>query len=212
MKEFLIDRIRLVNELIHIDTKVHYADLVLILTAVISACSARRWPGKGIDQRRFVELLIQHSLPEAHVNYVCLVSLISDGLISEQDTPWGEKGMSSRIFVDDEIDMPLAEAQSLFPSIPLRKLKRHTYAALIYSWLRCPYAHEYCLGEHSGEVPACNEPARISYIGRAKPDGTIQRRAIFHLEYLSSLARHHVNLVPEAPQNRPPHWWLDFDV
>ena len=58
MRSFLLDRIRLVNELIAGGPRVEYADFVLILTAVLSACSARRWPGRGIDRNRFVELLV----------------------------------------------------------------------------------------------------------------------------------------------------------
>ena len=42
VRDFLVDRIRLVRELQRSDIEVHYADLALILCAVISACSERR--------------------------------------------------------------------------------------------------------------------------------------------------------------------------
>ena len=105
MRTFLLDRIRLVNELITGGPCVEYADLVLILTAVLSACSARRWPGRGIDRNRFVELLISHSHPDAHCDYVCTSSLLIAGHITERDTPWGQHGGCTRIFRDDEVDL-----------------------------------------------------------------------------------------------------------
>src|SRR6266487_5039275 len=111
MRSFLLDRIRLVNELIAGGPRVDYADLVLILTAVISACAARRWRGRGIDRNRFVELLIRLSPPDAHCDYVCLVSLLRAGHISERDTPWGLSfGDFTRIFRDDEIDLSFPDA------------------------------------------------------------------------------------------------------
>lgn len=142
MRSFLLDRIRLVNELIVGGPEVAYADLVLILTAVISACSACRWPERNLDRYRFVELLVRSSTPEAHCDYICLLSLMIAGLISERDTPWGLPGKSSRILRDDEIDLAFSDAQSRFPHIPMLELKKHTYAPLIYSWLRCAYSHE----------------------------------------------------------------------
>ena len=206
MRSFLLDRIRLVNELIAGGPRVEYADLVLILTAVLSACSARRWPGRGDDHNRFVELLIAHSPPDAHCDYVCLSSLLFAGHISERDTPWGPPGKSTRTFRDDEVDLPYSEARLRFPHIQPLKLKKHTYASLIYSWLRCPYAHEYCMSESTSHVPATNQPARISYIGGRDPDGG--RTATFHLDYLLSLATHHAESVVDTPESQPQKWWL----
>jgi len=210
MRTFLLDRIRLVNELITGGPRVEYADLVLILTAVLSACSARRWPGRGCDRNRFVELLIAHSSPDAHCDYICLSSLLIAEHISERDTPWGPPGEFTRIFRDDEVDMPFSEARTRYPHIPPLELKQHTYASLIYSWLRCPYAHEYCMSASTSHVPASNQPARISYIGRRYPDGRLVRIATFHLDYLLSLATHHAESVVDTPEPKPHEWWLQM--
>ncbi len=208
MREFLLDRIRLVNELMVSGPKVDYANLVLILTAVLSGCSARCWPGRGFDRNRFVELLVTQSLPDAHCDYVCVTSLLRAGRITERDTPWGPPGEFTCILRDDEIDPPFSEACARFPQIPPLDLKRHTYASLIYSWLRCPYAHEYCMGGSTSHVPASQQSARISYIGRLLPDGKIVRIATFHLDYLLSLATHHAQNAPDTPQPKPQTWWL----
>lgn len=185
-----------------------YADLVLILTAVLSACSAFRWPGRRFDRDRFVELLIRFSRPDAHCDYVSLLSLMQAGLISEHDTPWGSVGKFTRILRDDEIDLGFSSAQARFPNIPTLKLKQHTYAALIYDWLRCPYAHEYCMGDITTHLPASKRPARISYIHGSSSHGTATHIASFHLDYLLSLATHHAKSVCDTPDPKPQVWWL----
>ena len=141
MRRFLEDRIRLVKELLHSDIDVAYGDLVLVLSAVISSCASQRWPGRGIDRRRFIELLVRCSPPDAHTTWVCVPALINAGLVAEADTPYGP-GENTRIFRDHEIDLELPVAQSTYANVPLVDLKRCTYAVLIYEWLRCGYAHD----------------------------------------------------------------------
>lgn len=206
MREYLLDRIRLVRELMTGGPRVEYGDLVLILTAVLSACAAQRWPGTGFDRKRFVELLIAHSPPVMHCDYVCVVSLLNAGLISERQTPWGADPM--RIYRDIDIDMPHATACVTFAHLSPVDLKKHSYAALIYSWLRCPYAHEYTGGKNTTQVPPSYQEARMSYMGRMLPGNTMMRIASFHLEYLIALAEHHADTVPNTPQANPQNWWV----
>lgn len=118
MRDFLPDRIRLVKELMISGPEVAYADLVLILTAVLSGCAALRWPGRGIDKNRFIELLITQSLPDARCNYVCRARLLGAGSITERNAPWGPPGASTRILRDDEIDLPFSAACTRLPQIP----------------------------------------------------------------------------------------------
>lgn len=210
MRSFLLGRIKLVNELITSGPDVEYADLVLILTAVLSACAAMRWPGNGRDRKRFVELLVGHSKPDAHCDYVCVPGLVNKGLVSESDTPWGKPGEFTRVLRDEQVDVPISAARSRFPRVPISVLREHSYAALIYSWLRCPYAHEYCMKEFTSQVPASRQPARISYIGRPPADGRHFRVATFHLDYLVSLATHHAESCADAPQPEPQKWWLEL--
>ena len=55
VQSFLQGRIDLVKALRESSLPVTHQDLELILTAVISACAACRWPGEGFDRKRFVE-------------------------------------------------------------------------------------------------------------------------------------------------------------
>lgn len=209
MRDFLQDRIRLVDDLIKSDIVISYADVSLILCSVLSACAAQRWPGEKIDQRRFVELLVQHSPDEFHTSWVCVPALINKSLVSEEETPYGPPGQSTRIFRGEEIDVPLSDAATRYPGLGHQDLKRCTYAVLIYEWLRCGYAHEYCPHENITQVQASCRNARVSYIGRGIRGGGIRRMISFHLDYLIRLTKYHADNVPDQPTPRPLTWWFD---
>ena len=208
MKLFLENRVRLVKKLIHDVEEVSYADVVLILTAVISACSSVKWPGTGIDKKRFVELLVNHSPSNFRTSWVSIPALINSGLLNESDTKYGEPGQETRIFKDDEIDLSLSDARVHYPQIPGRDLRKHSYASLIYEWLRCGYAHEYCPHSSITEVQASREKARVSYIGRSS-NGLIKRMVSFHLDYLIDLTEHHVLNLIDSSIPQPQQWWLE---
>lgn len=209
MRDFLEDRIRLVHDLLDSEIQVAYADLVLILCSVLSACAAQRWPGHRIDRVRFIEMLVKDSPSDAHVDWICVPALIINGHIAETDTPWGRGGASTRIFRDDEIDLELTGCQAAYPQVAVGALKDCSYASLIYQWLRCGYAHEYCPHANIVTVPASRHQARISYIGRLTPTNGITRMISFHLDYLIDLTLHHVSNI-SAPQSlRPNIWWIN---
>jgi hypothetical protein len=184
-----------------------YADVVLIITAVLSACAAIRWPGTGIDKRRFIELLVKCSPVEFRTSWVSLPALMNAGFISESDTPY-VGGNSTRIFRDEEIDLSIEKARETYPELPDQQLRKHCYASLIYEWLRCGYAHEYCPHECITHVPASREKARVSYIGRSM-GREIQRMVSFHLDDLLDLAAWHVSDLPSTACFLPAAWWID---
>lgn len=208
MEKFLKGRLDLVDVLAADVAGATYADLVLIITSVLSACASVRWPGTGIDKRRFVELLVRHAPEDSRASWVSVPALINAGFVAESDTPYGPPGESTRIFCDHEIDLAFDDAKAKYSHVPTRQLRRHSYACLIYEWLRCGYAHEYCPHENITHVPASRRKARISYIGRGTPRG-LKRMASFHLDYLMELAQHHVSTLPTTPSPAPNPWWLD---
>jgi hypothetical protein len=183
---------------------------VLILCAILSACAARHWPAKKerIDKKRFVELLIIHSPADFHISWISVPSLLNDGLISNDQTPYGKPGNATRIYCDDEIDLGLEEAIIKYSQVQPNKLQRHCYASLIYERLRCGYSHEYCPDEGITQFPPSNREARISYIGRLV-NGKIKRMLGFHLDYLIRLAEYHVSILPNICSSRPSCWWTD---
>lgn len=208
MKDFLRGRLELVEALESSFTAAAYADLVLIITAVLSACASVRWPGTGIDKRRFVELLVKQSPEDFHTDWVSVPALINEGFIAERDTPYGLPGKSTQVFYDQEIDLAFEEAKVKYSQVPVRQLCKHSYACLIYEWLRCGYAHEYCPHENVTHVPASHRKARVSYIGRSTHNG-LKRMVSFHIDYLKDLAQHHVSNLPEESSPTPNLWWID---
>jgi hypothetical protein len=208
MREFLQGRINLVKSLIDSSLSVHYADLVLIICAVLSACASRRWKEEQrTDERRFIELLV-YSPPDFHTSWVSVPSLLNADLINENQTPYRNQANTTRIFCDDEIDLSIEDAIKQYPQVPLKKLKQHCYACLIYERLRCKYSHEYWPGESIIHVPASRNDARISYIGRLS-ETTIKRMISFHLNYLMLLAEYHVYNLSRRASTAPSPWWID---
>ena len=212
MQQFLKRRIELSRRLLANDPEVHYADLVLILTAVLSACAAVRWPStkkERIDTPRFVELLVTASPADARAGYISVPALVRAGLASEAQTPWSKLGKSTRIYTGEEIDCDLDSAVIAFPSVSKKVLKRYSYACLIYQWIRCGYSHEYCASEELTEVPPSHRRTQVSYIGGSAKCSETVRMAHFHLEYLIDLADHHVTTLPDHALARPKEWWLN---
>jgi hypothetical protein len=209
LHSFLQGRIDLVKVLRESSLPVAHQDLELILTAVMSACAACRWPGKGFDQKRFVESLIRFSSPELHLDYVSTGALLEAGVISDGQTPWGQPGQQLRIFTGDEIDGTIAAMAERYASVSIRDLKKASYANRIYEWLRCGYAHSYWADGNTTHVPPSDESAQISYIGQREPDGTRIRIASFHLDYLVSVAQEQVATLLEGKLDKPDQWWID---
>lgn len=210
MRDFLLGRVRLVRHLLENwgPSEAHYADLVLILTSVISACAALRCPGNGIDKRRFIEPLVRDSPDSFHLSWIIVPILVAKGLISETVTAYAKPGQSTRIFRDEEIDREYCDARQAFPRISVKSLKSCSYAVLIYEWLRCGYVHEYCPHESITHFPASRRPARVNCIGRMTKSG-LKRMVSFHFYYLIEVAEHHAANVSDTPSSPPSTWWLD---
>ena len=207
MKRFLKERLDLAKTLSSDVPGASYADVVLIITAILSACASLRWPGRGIDRKRFIELLVPHSPQDFHTSWVSIPALINQGFISEEDTPY-RGGNFTRIFRGEEIDLSLDEASMQYSNVSRKKLREHCYASLIYEWLRCGYAHEYCPHENITHVPASRKEARVSYISRSM--GKNHKRMLsFHLDYLMSIAEHHISILASKEFSLPATWWIE---
>jgi hypothetical protein len=210
MQTFLQGRIDLVTALCESSLPVTHQDLELILSAVISACAACRWPGEGFDRKRFVESLIRFGSPELHLDYISTGALLELGVVSDSETPWGVFGQEIRIFTGDEIDGPIPDMAQRYPKVSTRDLKRASYANRIYEWLRCGYAHNYWAAGNTTHVAPSDSPtAQISYIGLRESDGKRRRIASFHLPYLIAVAQEQVSTLPKKKLDQPDQWWID---
>lgn len=214
-RDYLVGRVRLVQEMLKSDlNEACYADYVLILCAVMSACAARTWNGTGIDRKRFVELLVRNSTNDHHITWICMPALINAGHLKQADVNANWNNHCDRIYTDEEIDMELSVAELKFPQVERKVLKKHSYASLIYEWLRCGYAHEYMPSGSITEYPPYHGNARLSYIRRlelnsAKAITSSHLRIGFHLDYLLELAEYHATNLAVSSAAVPPIWWID---
>lgn len=204
MKSFLEERIELLRAIQRGDVEhAGYPEIALISCAILSSCAASRWPGTGIDKKRFIELLVSETADSLKADWVSIPTLINKGDIKIGETLYGTEG-ETRIFCGHEIDLPLAKAKERFPNVSLKTLKQQSYASLIYSNLRCGYSHEYMHSIGMTPFPPSRKNARISYIGRGA-----QKISCFHSSYLIELAEYHVQQFVAEPLNRPDGWWSD---
>lgn len=208
MKAYLQRKIAFARSLAQAGSNAEYGDVCVVLSAILSGCSSVRWPGRGIDRSRFTEMLIRYSKPEHGADLVSIPILLNDGLIDLASTRYSAPGESCRVFAGEEIDLPMSEARNRFPAVDDQKLKDRTYAALIYSWIRCGYAHEYHLAGDTSHVPATRRSANVSYVLRGEAGKKDKRIMTFHLDYLFSLAEHHVSILPGSPESVPATWWI----
>lgn len=206
---FLQGRIDLVKKLRESSSvMVTYHDLVLILTAVISACAACRWPGEGFDQKRFVESLIQFGSPELNLDHVSTGSLLQLGVISLSESPWGIFGQELNVFPGDQIDGPIQSMAERYQRVTLKQFKQASYANRIYECLRCSYAHNYWPDDYTTEDQTYDFPAQISYSRCRDRDGKEIIEAHIHLDYLIDVAQQQVSKLIEGSLERPTKWWL----
>ncbi len=206
MKIYLSQRLQFIRNLLKTDLGVHYADIVLLTSAILSACAAYRWPGKGFDEKRFVELLVKYSLNSHHTSWICVPELINKGLINESETSYFNN--NTRIFTDEEIDLDIEEASSKYPNVKREQLRKNSYASIIYTWLRCGYSHEYLPKGNAIQVKVSKRKARLSYIGRGMSETETKRMVFVHIDYLTALAEHHISILNEQNIRHPRSWWI----
>lgn len=214
MKKFLQGRLGFVKRLCDSELPVEYADVVLILCSVLSACASWRWPGdRRIDQKRFVELLIKS--PEADkfkTSWVSVPCLIYDGKIDKNKTPLGKVASSLEEISSDKVDLSFEDAVQTYRDVEggVKTLRQYCYATLIYTQLRCGYSHEYFTNRPF--FPPCpdeidNSP--ILYRHRLfAAENKIITIASFSINYLIELAEYHVNNLPREKSAEPREWWI----
>lgn len=210
-KNYLISKVDLAIDLAYKNKHSSYEDAALITMSILSACSAWRWPGKRIDKTRFVELLVKHSPTQFRSNWISVPALINENLILIKETKYHSEGIT-RIFQDNEIDTTLVNANSKWPVIGLVKLKKFTYANLIYERLRCGYAHQYFPHSEITQYPPSDSAKIVSYIHRGYNNNKMVIMSSFEIDYLIKLAKHHADILPDQEETKPSTWWLETNT
>jgi len=193
-----------------------YAEGVMVLCAAISAVAAELWPGTQKDRARFVEVLIQYSLPCLDVTRLSLPLLVG-GL--EQSQSKSDRATledkflrfdRSRIVTGEEVDHSEAEVLSLCPSLSAKFLRQFSYANLLYEEVRSGYVHQYSTGERADSWPMTSQSdTSISYCNWVNDP---HRHIHFHFEWVARVAIDVAKAIdlasPSVPCPDPNAWWI----
>jgi len=140
-----------------------YPEACLVISAVLSGIASDLWPGKRIDQRRFVEMWVRYAPDDLGANLISLPALIKtlegrDQIKSASTlraTCPETLGIGYEFIVarGEQVDLTAEGVLRLCPELETKLVREHAYSSLFYDQVRCMYSHEYKLGEFATEVP-----------------------------------------------------------
>ena len=193
-----------------------YGDVVLILSAVLSAMAAECWPGKGIDKRRFIQLLTDYdpctmliSIPRLRSYLISVDAHDQDALVRDNFMKDIHEG---QIIRGPDVDQKEATITTLVKiEIPLAKLREYSYASLIYKEVRSSYAHEYKIGNQADLIRmTSSESPDVSYVNM---EGRTNRLIHFPLDMIANVTRNCASCMDRLdgnlPREWPATWWID---
>lgn len=199
-----------------------YSESIILVCAALSALSAEVWPGRGIDRRRFIELLVRFGTSTTTLTSIS-VPLLVQHLVAGGDhansavlTKAWLSFSPTRIVSGREVDRTEAELLLLCPLLDRKTIRGHSYACLLYEEVRSSYAHEYRAGSRADSwamTQYAGEP--VSYVNRlVKPGIPETHRFIhFHSEWLTRMATDLAEsvdaLASTIPRSFPAAWWID---
>jgi hypothetical protein len=194
-----------------------YAEAIIILCAIISALSAEVWPGKSIDQKRFVELLKEfvNIVPSPkQISIPLLIGYLRDNSrVSEADRLQQNflNFDETLVLTGTEVDKPENEVISLCNSLTLKEIRIYSYANVLYQEIRCNYMHEYNSGKKADPWPmTSNNQAQVSYVNWLDDQN---RHIHFHFDWIAGLIAELATKVDEIsekiPLTIPTNWWID---
>ena len=169
-----------------------YAEGALILCSIISAMSAIAWPDdkkhRGIDRKRFVEIITRFPPPGIDPKKVSGPLLVQDGKACNSRIGISKKNLR----FSEANDLNEADVVNVCPGLSLSEIRNYSYANLLYEQIRCGYAHQYMTGQKASD----HDPLRqifnpnksgISYINGNR-DNTMYRFIHFPLQWIASVA------------------------
>ncbi len=222
LKEWSNTKIELALRLNTGDCGGSYAEAVIILCNVLSSIAADVWPGQNQDKKRFVELLVKYastSLSCQRISVPLLVGTVrSNGdiqlanRIKRDLMPLSD----TRVITGNDVDKTIDELRVAYPSIGAKRLKRNSYACILYEEVRSGYVHEYRPGKRSDSfttISPVRQNSSISYINRRNKQ---DRLIYFNVLWLASLVGEIVDTVSKSDPlptfNTYSLWWLETET
>lgn len=194
-----------------------YGEGIIILCAVISALSAEVWPSKGIDPKRFVELLKDYGdidPPSTKISTPLLIGYLNEEARNSEAALLQKNFMNfdkAQVLKGEEIDKTEEEITSFCSSLTLKEIRRYSYANVLYQEIRCNYMHEYHSGKKADPWPMTSDnQAQVSYVNWLDDPN---RHIYFHFDWvaqITSKVSHAVDEISDKiPLPLPTNWWID---
>lgn len=214
-EEWASKKIELSERLFKGECKGSYPDSVLLISAVINAISAELWPGRKIDKKRFVELLVTLSPANPSPTTISVPLLIQNlDNKNHSNEILAIKGKylnvdKSLILLGRDVDILENDIVRLCPNLKLSDIRKSSYANIFYDEVRSSYVHEYRAGDKSDSSPMTSAiNAKVSYINTIREE----RRIHFHIAWLGEvalLAAKNADSLQEIPLATPTKWWME---
>ena len=176
LREFFSRRLLIAEKIVEFaeetaqdDNVINYGEIIeatfdaeIVLCCALSTLSALMWPGRRIDRKRFIQLLIEFAPASLCVDYISVPLLLRSSVLNDYPGagnelrslfPPGDDG--TIILHTDEIDHPESELTktqnnslglNIIPNIDAKEIRKYAYASYIYSELRSGLVHNYQLG------------------------------------------------------------------
>lgn len=228
--EFALRKRGLALRLVNKECGGSYGDEVMMLCAVITALAAEVWPGKGKDQRRFVEVLKDFAL-ELKTTRISIPLLLA--YLQSEKGRGVEKLELEREFFDNPQDLNLdgdvvdQSEETLIakcPTLTPKEIRACSYGNLLYTEIRCGYAHEYRPGKRAVSASMSSvRTAIVSYENYGKnpedkdySEDDTDWRIYFNVDWIGNVAvavAKAIDTVGEFKRSASDQpvggWWLD---
>jgi len=207
-----------------------YDEGALIVCSSISAMAALAWPGKGIDKKRFIEILTK--VANGGINHNPL--RISTPLLCQEDESFKNILLLSNksFYLREAIDKDYSELIDFLSQKGIKideakekTIRHNSYGFLVYNQVRCGFAHEYKIGQNATTFDQlrnifnvnANEVSYTQYIDR---NNSSHRRIHFPISWISCLSRNVAQWLDEQriKEGRqifekiyldpPSSWWI----
>ena len=219
MKDFLLKKLAVAKGLNEGLINGSYVEAVLISCGLLSAIASEIWPGENIDRKRFIELLVKYDNSNL-ASRISLPLIINDSsvfpnrqlAINLLKNKFPDLFIESKILtceIDPQIeDLILILNQASIP-FDSTKIKRYSYANLVYKELRCGFSHEYKAGVNSSNnSQSRKKDILVSYFNTIDSD---TRTIHFHFIFFYSIIYNIANIIDfeNTPLETPDYWWIE---
>lgn len=224
IKKFAKHKMRIADALASGKLDAGYSEATIILLALLSGIAGLLWPGKGLDRKRFSELLVTHTPPDLQLRYISTVMFVqefvdsTDARLKHAAETIEKKYLplyDTLIITGDDADGTESVLIQECPDLTPADIREFSYANLLYREIRCGLMHEYSLGSFATEHPMTDRNANISYanVVHRGPPQELYKQIHFHFDWIkrvvSSVADSVTGIENTLPISKPATWWLD---